>query len=168
MLPQPIPLLISRIATMRLLVCPHRADPQTPKQMHANRNPTGDHHGPRHPNNHPSSRKQPLLFKAIPKYLPTAPSSNVAPQAACCPAVATTVISTPVATVAAGNISPNGLCGPNRGGYTCLGSTFGDCCSQYGFCGGSTAYCEADNCLSGYGSCNTDAKKRRRGEDGGL
>ncbi|KAL4924009.1 uncharacterized protein BDV17DRAFT_295820 [Aspergillus undulatus] len=31
------------------------------------------------------------------------------------------------------NISPNGLCGASNSGYTCLGSQFGDCCSQYGY-----------------------------------
>ncbi|KAI7011570.1 hypothetical protein KC316_g1597 [Hortaea werneckii] len=55
-----------------------------------------------------------------------------------------------------GNISPNGLCGPDqdraRTGYTCLGSQFGDCCSQYGFCGSTDAYC-GSGCLGGYGRC---------------
>ena len=35
-------------------------------------------------------------------------------------------------------ISADGRCG---NGITCRGSAFGDCCSQYGYCGWSTAYC---------------------------
>ncbi|RMX98957.1 hypothetical protein D0868_09801 [Hortaea werneckii] len=56
-----------------------------------------------------------------------------------------------------GNISPNGLCGPDqdraRTVYTCLGSQFGDCCSRYGFCGSTDAYC-GSGCLGGYGRCS--------------
>lgn len=31
-----------------------------------------------------------------------------------------------------GGISPNGLCGSSNNGWTCKGSTFGNCCSIYG------------------------------------
>lgn len=32
-----------------------------------------------------------------------------------------------------GSVSPNGLCGSANYDYTCKGSTFGDCCSAYGY-----------------------------------
>lgn len=48
-------------------------------------------------------------------------------------------------------ISPDGTCGGDKG-YTCEGSAFGSCCSQYGYCGKA-----ADNCGGGcqktYGTC---------------
>jgi hypothetical protein len=51
-------------------------------------------------------------------------------------------------------ISPNGLCGSSTG-YTCQGSNFGDCCSQYGYCGSTGAYCD-NGCQGSFGSCNKD------------
>ena len=51
-------------------------------------------------------------------------------------------------------ISPNGLCGSSTG-YTCMGSNFGDCCSQYGYCGSLDAYC-ANGCQNGFGSCEIE------------
>ena len=38
------------------------------------------------------------------------------------------------------SISTDGVCG-NKNGKTCVGSTFGNCCSSSGSCGGSTAHC---------------------------
>ncbi|RAK89216.1 hypothetical protein BO79DRAFT_254611 [Aspergillus costaricaensis CBS 115574] len=51
------------------------------------------------------------------------------------------------------NISPNGLCGANNGGYTCLNSQFGNCCSLYGYCGSTSDYCASQSCDSSYGEC---------------
>jgi hypothetical protein len=48
-------------------------------------------------------------------------------------------------------ISPNGSCGDSTE-YTCKGSRWGDCCSQYGFCGKSELYCDA-KCQSPFGVC---------------
>ncbi|KAH8901135.1 glycoside hydrolase/deacetylase [Thozetella sp. PMI_491] len=48
--------------------------------------------------------------------------------------------------------SPNGHCGSNNGGYTCAGTSFGRCCSQFGYCGTSDLFC-GSGCQSGYGSC---------------
>ncbi|KAM9874215.1 hypothetical protein VDGL01_11718 [Verticillium dahliae] len=49
-----------------------------------------------------------------------------------------------------GDVSTDGSCGKN--GKTCKGSSFGDCCSSSGFCGGTTAHCGA-GCQSGFGIC---------------
>lgn len=40
-------------------------------------------------------------------------------------------------------VSTNGLCG---NGTTCLGSSFGDCCSLSGYCGSTSGYCAAGLC----------------------
>ena len=37
-------------------------------------------------------------------------------------------------------VSTDGSCGDTNG-YTCQGSTYGNCCSPSGYCGGSSAYC---------------------------
>ncbi|KAI5465418.1 hypothetical protein BGZ63DRAFT_103798 [Mariannaea sp. PMI_226] len=49
-------------------------------------------------------------------------------------------------------ISPNQSCGGNTG-YTCKGSTFGNCCSYYGFCGKTDTYC-GTGCDVDFGECN--------------
>jgi hypothetical protein len=49
-------------------------------------------------------------------------------------------------------VSPDGSCGV-ASGQTCLGSTFGDCCSQYSFCGGTAVYC-SEGCQPQYGNCD--------------
>lgn len=51
----------------------------------------------------------------------------------------------------AGKISTDGSCGGTKG-FTCKGSTYGDCCSSYGWCGSSTAHCDAA-CNSAFGVC---------------
>jgi hypothetical protein len=48
-------------------------------------------------------------------------------------------------------VSVDGSCGS---GVTCLGSSFGDCCSAYGWCGSTAAFC-ATGCQSGFGKCDT-------------
>ncbi|CAP99978.1 Pc22g26900 [Penicillium rubens Wisconsin 54-1255] len=46
--------------------------------------------------------------------------------------------------------STNGECGPNfANNMTCVGSSFGDCCSVAGYCGNSSDYCSGTNCYSG-------------------
>ncbi|GME28156.1 Glucooligosaccharide oxidase [Neofusicoccum parvum] len=50
-------------------------------------------------------------------------------------------------------VSPDGSCGGSTG-YTCEGSSFGSCCSQYGWCGTSTAYC-GTGCDASGGKCGT-------------
>jgi peptidoglycan/xylan/chitin deacetylase (PgdA/CDA1 family) len=49
-------------------------------------------------------------------------------------------------------VSLDGTCG-GTSGNTCQGSTFGDCCSQYGWCGSTSAYC-SDGCQTSSGTCN--------------
>lgn len=48
-------------------------------------------------------------------------------------------------------ISPNGSCGGETG-YTCTGSVFGACCSEYGYCGDTTENC-GTGCQSEFGTC---------------
>ncbi|KAH7135567.1 hypothetical protein B0J11DRAFT_393696, partial [Dendryphion nanum] len=60
--------------------------------------------------------------------------------------------STPTASLV---VSPNGVCGA-ASGQTCLGSTIGNCCSSYGFCGNTDIYClTTEGCQSEFGTCNT-------------
>jgi peptidoglycan/xylan/chitin deacetylase (PgdA/CDA1 family) len=49
-------------------------------------------------------------------------------------------------------VSNDGTCG-SQGGATCAGSTFGNCCSQYGWCGSTAGHC-GSGCQSGSGRCN--------------
>jgi peptidoglycan/xylan/chitin deacetylase (PgdA/CDA1 family) len=49
-------------------------------------------------------------------------------------------------------VSTDGSCG-SQGGKTCAGSSFGNCCSQYGWCGSSADHCGA-GCNSPFGTCN--------------
>ncbi|WQF76399.1 Putative chitin-binding, type 1, NodB domain, glycoside hydrolase/deacetylase, beta/alpha-barrel [Colletotrichum destructivum] len=48
--------------------------------------------------------------------------------------------------------SINGECG-GLNGRTCLGTSFGNCCSQYDYCGNSAAHC-GTGCKSAFGTCN--------------
>ncbi|KAF2826341.1 hypothetical protein CC86DRAFT_455863 [Ophiobolus disseminans] len=59
---------------------------------------------------------------------------------------------TPLAQTISSKISRNGQCG-GTSGATCLGSGFGNCCSQYGWCGETTAYC-GKGCNSLFGTCS--------------
>ncbi|KAI6848354.1 hypothetical protein KC332_g7430 [Hortaea werneckii] len=52
-----------------------------------------------------------------------------------------------------GPVSEDGLCGPDNGDTVCAGSGFGDCCSQYGFCGGTDGFC-GELCQPDYGTCS--------------
>jgi hypothetical protein len=51
-----------------------------------------------------------------------------------------------------GSVSTDGTCG-TQGGKTCAGSTFGNCCSQYGWCGSTTDHC-GSGCNSSFGTCS--------------
>ncbi|KAF2741662.1 carbohydrate-binding module family 18 protein, partial [Sporormia fimetaria CBS 119925] len=76
------------------------------------------------------------------------------------PSIATTLqTSTPSAPVAAPSsdvrVSTNARCGNlygATGGFTCMGSAFGDCCSEYSYCGSTSAYC-GKGCQSAFGNC---------------
>ncbi|KAF5980438.1 agglutinin isolectin 1 precursor [Fusarium coicis] len=49
--------------------------------------------------------------------------------------------------------SKDGNCGSNsETNATCLTSTFGNCCSEKGFCGKTSAYC-SEGCQEAFGSC---------------
>lgn len=68
------------------------------------------------------------------------------------------------------SISPDGTCGADTG-YTCLGSSFGSCCSWAGYCGTSEAYC-GNGCDRNAGECaqppkqyfppHSDLRRRKR------
>lgn len=49
------------------------------------------------------------------------------------------------------SVSMDGSCGGSTG-FICLGSTFGDCCSEKGYCGGNSSYCTT-GCQSDFGKC---------------
>jgi len=52
-------------------------------------------------------------------------------------------------------VSVDGTCGnKTMPANTCLSSTFGSCCSQYGFCGSAAPYCGV-GCQAAFGSCRT-------------
>ncbi|KAF4454710.1 putative chitin binding protein [Fusarium austroafricanum] len=50
-------------------------------------------------------------------------------------------------------VTKDGTCGASKGGATCAGSKWGDCCSYGGFCGKTSGYCDG-GCQSGFGKCN--------------
>ena len=48
-------------------------------------------------------------------------------------------------------VSTEGNC---TGGLTCQGSSFGNCCSRYNWCGSTPAFCDpAQGCQTDFGSC---------------
>ncbi|OAG11159.1 FAD-binding domain-containing protein [Paraphaeosphaeria sporulosa] len=51
-------------------------------------------------------------------------------------------------------VSTDATCGGSKG-YTCLGSSFGNCCSANGWCGSTSAYC-GTGCQSGFGNCGSN------------
>lgn len=54
-------------------------------------------------------------------------------------------------------VSTTGSCGSTKtSNVTCLGSTYGDCCSGKGYCGGNSSYC-GSGCQSAFGNCGLDA-----------
>ncbi|KAJ5218257.1 uncharacterized protein N7498_000356 [Penicillium cinerascens] len=64
-------------------------------------------------------------------------SQTASPHAS---STATTATSTTTAATPTSTISENGLCGPDNSDWTCLRSQFGDCCSNYGYCGSSSVF----------------------------
>ncbi|KAL5391115.1 hypothetical protein PMIN06_008536 [Paraphaeosphaeria minitans] len=55
----------------------------------------------------------------------------------------------------AATVSNDATCGGTNK-YTCLGSTFGNCCSSAGWCGSTSAYC-GTGCQSAYGNCGSNS-----------
>ncbi|OAL52673.1 hypothetical protein IQ07DRAFT_490147, partial [Pyrenochaeta sp. DS3sAY3a] len=52
-------------------------------------------------------------------------------------------------------VSKNARCGQAFGGQTCQGSKWGNCCSQYNYCGSTKDYCDvANKCQKDFGTCN--------------
>ena len=58
--------------------------------------------------------------------------------------------------------SVDGSCG---NGVTCVGSTFGNCCSASGYCGSTDVYCGA-GCQAAFGECTTPEDGQVISEDG--
>lgn len=54
-----------------------------------------------------------------------------------------------------GAVSTDGSCGSAGKNQICLGSTFGNCCSQYGWCGSSTDHC-GTGCNTLFGNCGSN------------
>ncbi|KAL5117079.1 hypothetical protein ACEQ8H_005038 [Pleosporales sp. CAS-2024a] len=68
-----------------------------------------------------------------------------------CLALAVGLVS--LSSVQAQGVSTDGSCG-GYGSIVCKGSGFGDCCSQYGWCGSSAEYCST-GCQLEYGTCSS-------------
>ncbi|KAF2131497.1 carbohydrate esterase family 4 protein [Dothidotthia symphoricarpi CBS 119687] len=54
-----------------------------------------------------------------------------------------------------GKTSTDGTCG-GTGGFSCIGFSGGQCCSQYGWCGASTDHCST-GCQSAFGQCGSSS-----------
>jgi hypothetical protein len=52
------------------------------------------------------------------------------------------------------NPSTDGRCGPDFGGTTCEGTSYGDCCSIYGWCGSESSSCGHLVCDPEHGTCD--------------
>ncbi|KAF2135480.1 carbohydrate-binding module family 18 protein [Aplosporella prunicola CBS 121167] len=64
--------------------------------------------------------------------------------------------------------SPNGQCGGTTG-YTCVGSTFGSCCSSSGYCGNTEAYCALNRgCQIAFGTCTQPSPNGNCGAASGF
>ncbi|KAF7884612.1 uncharacterized protein EAF02_004948 [Botrytis sinoallii] len=67
-----------------------------------------------------------------------------------------TITTTTAAAAPTQIVSSNGGCGSDYNNWTCAGSTFGNCCSQYGFCGSSNTYCDVGSgCQTAFGECGS-------------
>jgi hypothetical protein len=62
------------------------------------------------------------------------------------------------------SISTDGSCGGSTG-FICLVNTFGDCCSEKGYCGGKSSYCAA-GCQSDFGLCGSTNETAQISTDG--
>jgi peptidoglycan/xylan/chitin deacetylase (PgdA/CDA1 family) len=67
----------------------------------------------------------------------------------------TTVTASAPASTATKKVTPDATCGGTNG-YTCQGSTFGNCCSPAGWCGSTSAYC-GTGCQSAFGTCGSSS-----------
>ncbi|CAK7202242.1 hypothetical protein SEUCBS139899_004964 [Sporothrix eucalyptigena] len=116
-----------------------------------------------------------LCFGGVAAPAPAPSSSRVATSKAPAPVTSSGAATTPVATVAPKptstaaapappassapaalppgvSVTTDGSCG---NGKTCLGSTFGQCCSQFGFCGTGDQFCPAIvACQPEWGHCD--------------
>ncbi|KAI9649729.1 hypothetical protein NHQ30_002310 [Ciborinia camelliae] len=94
-------------------------------------------------------------FNGPPKLAKTT-AAAVAPTATIAPAASQTegVYAASLTVVAAGNlkVSMDGNCGGDGTGQTCKGSSFGNCCSQAGYCGSTGDYCGM-GCQANFGVC---------------
>ncbi|KAF2019070.1 carbohydrate esterase family 4 protein [Aaosphaeria arxii CBS 175.79] len=54
-----------------------------------------------------------------------------------------------------GKVSTDGSCGGTNG-FTCKGSSFGNCCSQYGWCGSTVDHC-GTGCNPSFGTCGSSS-----------
>lgn len=82
---------------------------------------------------------------------PVCVSSVVAvgsPNATDAPSTSTTAAATPTQ-----KVSPDGTCGGTAADWTCAGSAFGQCCSEYGFCGEAERFC-GTGCQAAFGRCS--------------
>ncbi|KIW48784.1 uncharacterized protein PV06_01349 [Exophiala oligosperma] len=72
--------------------------------------------------------------------------------------LATTGIITATVEAKSTTVSTTGNCGVQSDDtvLTCLGSTFGNCCSTHGFCGSNATYC-GGGCQTAYGSCTPNS-----------
>ncbi|KAH3968547.1 hypothetical protein HBI56_233710 [Parastagonospora nodorum] len=73
-----------------------------------------------------------------------------------CYSTPTPPASSPAASPVVSPISHDGSCGGPKG-YTCLNSQFGNCCSKYGWCGSTSAYCQT-GCNPAFGTCSGTTK----------
>ncbi|EFX05142.1 glycoside hydrolase, family 18 [Grosmannia clavigera kw1407] len=62
-----------------------------------------------------------------------------------------------VVDVAKLTVSTDGSCGSSND-FKCTGSAYGSCCSQYGWCGNTTAHCST-GCQNDFGTCTNPAVK---------
>jgi hypothetical protein len=63
----------------------------------------------------------------------------------------------PGSTPTGGSVSTDGTCGGTKG-FKCTGSSFGNCCSQYGWCGSTADHCST-GCNSVFGTCGSSTPK---------
>lgn len=81
-----------------------------------------------------------------PKPVSSKPASTVKPS--------TVKSSSPPVSTPTQKVSTDATCG-GANGYTCLGSTFGSCCSASGWCGDAAAYCQT-GCQAKFGKCGSN------------
>ncbi|KAF2014303.1 carbohydrate-binding module family 18 protein [Aaosphaeria arxii CBS 175.79] len=100
----------------------------------------------------------PVSSSAPPSSTPAPPSSTPAPPSSTPRPPSSTPIPPPSSTSSARPtptipVSTNGQCG---NGVSCLGSVYGDCCSDYFWCGNQNDYCSINyGCRPEFGRCNT-------------